>query len=110
MILIYVLALLLTILCGFILLWAFLALRNHRRFSYLPGPPVDSLFLGNLPALAKYLRVGKCESEYFYDRHMEFGFTFKIFALYDPIIVTCDPLTVRDLKLHNPKDRAGTER
>ena len=109
MILMYVIALLLTVSGGLVLLWAFLTLRNRRRYHHLPGPPADSFFFGNLPGLTKYTRERKCRSLYFYDRHMEYGFTFKIFALFEPIVITCDPLTVRDLKIRSPKERSATE-
>ena len=77
MILFYVISFIATLACGFVLLWAFLAFKNHRKFSHFPGPPLDSFFLGHLPGVNKYMKDGKFISRYIYDCHMEYGLTFR---------------------------------
>ena len=78
MILFYLIAFLATIGGGIVLIWAFLALKNHRKFSQFPGPPLDSFFLGHLPAINEYMKNGKYVSRYFYDHHLIYGFTYRL--------------------------------
>ena len=146
MIAFFAVSVLLTLLCGFTLIWAYLAFRNHRRYQFLPGPPLESFFLGNLPGWKKLQRDGKIKSIYMYDCHIKYGFTFKwvfrhkfwkwcipvgahclfhtltwwithripfsprMFLMFEPVVITCDPRTARELKNRFPKARAFVEK
>ena len=76
MIFLYALSLLVIAAMLVVLLWAIVAFRNHRAYRHLPGPPLSSYFLGNLPDLEKYRRETFL-SRFMYDCHMKYGLTFK---------------------------------
>ena len=78
MIFLYFIAILVTILCGFVVLWVIVTLRNHHRFRHIPGPPLDSLLFGNLPGLKRHIDKGQISSLYWYRLHMQYGFTLKL--------------------------------
>ena len=131
-------AILVTILFGFIVLWAIVALRNHHRFQHIPGPPLDSLFFGNLPSLKRHIDSGLISSLYWYRLHIQYGFTLKLvywrlkwfvlgcwchfywisilkkscrfFVLCEPFVVTCDPITAKGVLLKCPKPHAFNEK
>lgn len=66
MVFIYVLLSVLTLACVLNLLCVILAWKVHTKVEHLPGPPLDSFFLGHLPSVLKYRRTGRLFSHYIY--------------------------------------------
>ena len=64
----------------------------HEKYKHIPGPPLDSFYLGNLPYLSRRrMKDGCAYAEVLHEWFLQHGSIFVFWALHRPLVVVSDP-------------------
>lgn len=78
---------------------------GRRKYSHIPGPPIDNFFLGHVPLFSKYVKEGKFFNAMTLDLCKKYGPVFKMNFMHSTFVFTSDPQAVRELQItgNHPK-------
>ncbi|XP_072025463.1 cholesterol 24-hydroxylase-like isoform X2 [Amphiura filiformis] len=79
----------------------------HRKYRHIPGPPRDSFFLGNLPAIFEYYENGKMFADAITDWTAEYGPIIVVYLMNQVMIAANSPEAIKEFVISNghPKSK-----
>ncbi|KAI0219320.1 Cholesterol 24-hydroxylase [Lamellibrachia satsuma] len=69
----------------------------HWKYAHLPGPPIDSFWLGNLPQLKRMHKQGVYTHTLFLKWAEEYGPLFRIFVLHKCMVVPTSRTAIKEI-------------
>ncbi|KAK2159360.1 hypothetical protein LSH36_154g05037 [Paralvinella palmiformis] len=79
------------------LLYTLYLLYVHQIYSHIPGPPVESFFLGNLPTIRGTYKKGVYSHILFLDWARKYGPVYKIFVLHKCMVFLSNPSVIKEV-------------
>ncbi|KAK3092601.1 hypothetical protein FSP39_004856 [Pinctada imbricata] len=96
-ILLWILGGIVTIITGFLTVFAYMIHKDREKYKHIPGPPVDSFWLGHIPLFNREFKKGNFFSQLFLELVQKYGPTFKLHILHQTVLVTADNEAIQDL-------------